>query len=73
MLNNQSSCVIIKVIAGYDYIDNVIEFDYDYVTPTNYYYDYLISCNRLKSVTMTDGEYPMYSFKMLNTKGNVNI
>jgi len=46
MVNNQTTCVIIKVISDYDYIYNVI--NYDYVASGNGYYDYLRSCNRLR-------------------------
>ena len=28
MVNNQTSCVIVKVIAYYDYIKNVIDYEY---------------------------------------------
>ena len=54
MGNNQTPCVIVKVIADYDYIYNVI--DYDYIASRNGYYDCLRSCNRLKSIT--DYDYP---------------
>jgi len=49
MVNNQTHCVIVKVIADYDYIYNVI--GYDYITSGNVYYNYLKSCNRLQPVT----------------------
>jgi len=56
MVNNL--CVIVKVIAGYDYIYIII--DYDYIASGNgrydYEYDYLKPCNRLQSITITD--YP---------------
>ena len=45
MVNNQTPCIIVKVIVDYDYIYNVI--DYDYIASGNGDYDYLISCNRL--------------------------
>ena len=59
MVNNQTPCVIVKVIADYDYIYNVI--DYDYIASGNY--DYLKSCNRLHSITITDYDYanPAYN------------
>lgn len=43
-----------KVITDYDY-------DYDYFAFGNYDYDcdYLKSCNRLQSITITDYDYPM--------------
>ena len=56
MVNNQTPCVIVKVIADYDYIYNVI--DYDYIASGNGDYDYLRSCNRLQSITITDYDYP---------------
>jgi len=40
-----------KVIDDYDYIYNVI--DYDYNASGNGYYDYLRSCNRLHTITIT--------------------
>ena len=49
MVNNQTPCVIVKVIADYDYICNVIY--YDYTASGNG--DYEISCNRLQSITTT--------------------
>jgi hypothetical protein len=58
MLNNQTYCVIAKVIADYDYIWNVIEYDYGYIASGIGDYDYLISCNRLQSITITDYDYP---------------
>ena len=51
MVNNQTPCVIVKIIAVYDYIYNVI--DYDWIASGNAYCDYLKSCNRLKSITIT--------------------
>ena len=50
-----------KVIADYDYIYNVIDYDYDYFVFGNNDYDcdYLKSCNRLQSITITDYDYPM--------------
>jgi len=38
-------------MADYDYICNVIDYDYDYIASGNY--DYLISCNRLQSIKIT--------------------
>ena len=38
MVNNQTHSVIVKVIAYYDYIYNVI--DYDYIASGNGHYDY---------------------------------
>ena len=43
MVNNQTPCVIMKVIDDYDYIYDVI--DYNYLASGNG--DYLKSCNRL--------------------------
>ena len=51
MINNQTPCVIVKVIADYDYIYNGI--DYDYSASGNGDYDYLRSGNRLQSITIT--------------------
>jgi len=51
-VNNQTPCVIVKVIADYDYIYNVI----DYIASGNVDYDYLKSCNALQSIT--DYDYP---------------
>jgi len=45
MVNNQTSCVIVKVIADYNVID------YDYIASGNY--DYWRSCNRLHSITIS--------------------
>ena len=44
-----------KVIADYDYICDIIDYDYDYdyIASGNGDYDYLISCNRLQSITIT--------------------
>ena len=39
MVNNQTHCVIMKVIADYDYICNVIDYDYDYIVSGNGDYD----------------------------------
>ena len=39
MVNNQTPCVIVKVIADYDYIYNII--NYDYIASGNSDYDYL--------------------------------
>ena len=44
MVNNQTPCVIMKVIADYDYIYNII--NYDYIASGND--DYLRSCDRLQ-------------------------
>ena len=41
------------VIAEYDYIYSVIDYNYDYIASGNDDYDYLISCNRLQSITIT--------------------
>ena len=62
MLNN---CVIVKVIANYDYICNVIDYNYDYIASGNgdydYDYDYLISCNRLRlPITITPTLYRLH-------------
>ena len=50
-----------EVIADYDYINNVI--DYDYITSGNgdYYDDYLRSCNRLQTITITDYDYDAFA------------
>jgi len=48
MINNHTSCVIVKVIADYDYT---------YMASGNGYY--LRSCNRLQSIKSTDYDYPM--------------
>ena len=42
-----------KVIADYDNIYNVIDYDYDYNVSGNDDYDYLRSGNRLQSITIT--------------------
>ena len=41
MVNYQTSCVIVKVIADCDYIYNLIdnEYDYDYIASGNGDYD----------------------------------
>ena len=49
--------VIMKVISDYDYITNVI--DYDYIASESHDYDYLISYNRLQSISITDYDYPI--------------
>ena len=46
MVNNQTPCVIVKIITEYDYICGVI--DYNYIASGNNDYDYLRSCNRLR-------------------------
>ena len=46
-----------KVIADYDYIYNVIDYDYIASKNGNYVCDYLRSCNRSQSIMITD--YPM--------------
>jgi len=51
MVNNQTPCVIVKVFADYDYIYNVI--DYDYIASINGDYNYLRSSNRLQSIMIT--------------------
>ena len=56
MGNDQTSFVIVKVITDYDYIYNVI--DYDYIAFGTGDYDYLRSYNRLQSITITDYDYP---------------
>ena len=56
MVNDQIPCVIVKVIANYDYIYNVINDDY--IVSGNGDYDYLKLCNRLQSITTTDYDYP---------------
>ena len=48
MVNNQTPCVIMKVIIDYGYVYNVI--DYDYTASGNGNYDYLRSCTRLQSI-----------------------
>ena len=50
MVNNQISCVIVRVIADYHYIHSVI--DYCYIEAGNGDYNYLRSFNRLKSITV---------------------
>ena len=49
MVNNQTNYVTVNVIADYDYIYNVI--DYDYIASRNGDYDYLRACNRFQSIT----------------------
>ena len=56
--NNQTHCVIVTVIADYDYIQNAIDYDYDYTVSRNGDYDYQKSSNRLQSITITDYDYP---------------
>ena len=56
MVNNQTSCVIVQVIADYNHIYNVI--DYDYIASGNGDYGYWRSCNRLQSIMITDYDYP---------------
>jgi len=53
----------VKIIADYDYIYNVI--DYDYIASGNgdYNYDYWISCSRLQSITYYD--YPKSNIAIL--------
>jgi len=51
MVNNKTSYVIVKVIADYDYIYNVI--DYDYLPSGNDDYEYGRLGNRLQSITIT--------------------
>ena len=52
MVNNQTPCVIMKVITDYDYIYNINY--YDYIVSINDNYDYLrSSCNQLQSFTIT--------------------
>ena len=48
-----------KVISDYDYNTNVIDYDYDYIAFESHDcdYDYLRSCNRLQSITITDYEH----------------
>ena len=57
-----------KVIADYDYIYNIIDYDYDYFAFGNYYYDcdYLKSCNRLQSITITDYDYSMPALRYIS-------
>ena len=57
MVNDQTPCVIVKVIADYDYIWNVI--DYDYYASGNGDYCYLGSYNWLPSIVITDYYDPM--------------
>jgi len=53
--HNKTLGVIVKVITDYDYIYSGI--DYDYIAPGNGDYDYLTSCNRVQSITITDYDY----------------
>jgi len=57
MVNNKTPCVIVKVIADYDYIYHVIDYDYGYSASGNVDYDYLKSCNRLQSITIADYDF----------------
>ena len=45
MVNNKKTCLIMRVITEYDYIYNVI--NYDYITSGSSDADYLRSSNRL--------------------------
>jgi len=49
-----------KVIADYDYIYNVIDYDYNASGYDDY--DYLISRNRLQLITITDYDNPLIHF-----------
>ena len=55
--------VIVKVIADYDYIYNVIDYDcdYDYLAFWNYDYD----CDYLKSITDYDYLAQIKTFPVL--------
>jgi len=64
MVNNQTLCVILKVIVDCDYIYDAI--DYDYITSRNGGSDYLRSGNRLQSITITDYNYPNPDFNALS-------
>ena len=46
LIIKKTPCVIVKVIADYDYICKVI--DYDYIASGDGDYDYLKSCNLLR-------------------------
>ena len=46
-----------KVIAEYEYIYSVINYDYIASIYGDYCYDYFRSCNRLQSITITDYDY----------------
>ena len=58
MAYNQTCCVIMKVIADYNYTYIVI--DYVYIASGNgdYDYDNLRSCNRLHKITYYDYPQP---------------
>ena len=49
MVNNQTSCVIVKAITDY-FID--------YIASGNGGYNYWRSCNQLQLITITDYDYP---------------
>jgi len=59
MVNNQTSCVIVKVFADYDYVYKVIDYEYDYITSGNgdNDYEYWRLCNRLQSITIINYDY----------------
>ena len=53
-----------KVISDYDYITNISDYDYedyDYIASESH--DYLRSCNRLQSITIT----PSLIYVLFNT------
>ena len=52
--NNRTTFVITNIINVYDYMHNVIDSDYNYVSSGSNDYDYLGSCNRLQSITIID-------------------
>jgi len=57
MVNNQTPYAIRKLITDYEYIHNVI--DYDYIISGNGDYEYLRSCNQLQSVMITINPCPL--------------
>ena len=60
MVNNQTHCPIVNVIAAYDYIYTFFDYDYDYSAfgNGNYDYDCLKTCNLLQPITITEYDYP---------------
>ena len=62
MVNNQTAWVIVKINADYNYIYNVI--DYEYIASGNDDYYYLRSCHRLQLITITPCLFYISIFKI---------
>ena len=63
MVNNQTSCIIVKVIGDCDYIYNVI--DYYYIASGKGNYNSLRSCNQLQSIIFTNYNYTLPDVTMM--------